>query len=60
MHWYGWTANTLIGGAIFGMLATMLPENVDQKDSVVAHLDRAARLRAGPDLWPEILLALES
>ena len=31
MHWYGWTANTLIGGAIFGMLATMLPENVTRR-----------------------------
>ena len=36
----------------------MLPENVDQKDPVVAHLDRAARLRADPDLCAEILLAL--
>jgi hypothetical protein len=31
MHWYGWTANTLIGGAIIGGLATMLPENVTRK-----------------------------
>ena len=31
MHWYGWTANTLIGGAIFGMLATMLPESVTRR-----------------------------
>jgi hypothetical protein len=26
MHWYGWTAATLIGAGILGMLATMLPE----------------------------------
>ena len=25
MHWYGWTANTLIGSAILGGLATLLP-----------------------------------
>jgi hypothetical protein len=31
MHWYGWTANTLIGAAIFGFLATMLPENVTRR-----------------------------
>ena len=31
MHWYGWTANTLIGGAIFGILATMLPEKIVRK-----------------------------
>jgi hypothetical protein len=26
MHWYGWTATTLIGSAILGVIATMLPE----------------------------------
>jgi hypothetical protein len=26
MHWYGWTATTLIGAAVLGMLATLLPE----------------------------------
>jgi hypothetical protein len=25
MHWYGWTANTLIGAAVLGLLATRLP-----------------------------------
>ena len=28
MYWYGWTATTLIGAAILGMLATMLPEKM--------------------------------
>jgi DNA-binding transcriptional LysR family regulator len=28
MHWYGWTANTLLGAATAGLLATMLPENI--------------------------------
>ena len=36
MYWYGWTANTLIGSAVLGVLATMLPESIDQKDSAVA------------------------
>jgi hypothetical protein len=31
MHWYGWTANTLIGSAILGILAAMLPENVTRR-----------------------------
>jgi hypothetical protein len=31
MHWYGWTANTLIGGAVLGGLATLLPENIARK-----------------------------
>ena len=31
MHWYGWTANTVIGAAILGGLATMLPENLTRK-----------------------------
>jgi len=28
MYWYGWTATTLIGAAILGMLATLLPERM--------------------------------
>ena len=28
MYWYGWVATTLIGAAILGMLATMLPEKL--------------------------------
>jgi hypothetical protein len=28
MHWYGWTANMLIGSSIFGLLAAVLPEKV--------------------------------
>ena len=31
MYWYGWTATTLIGGAILGGLATLLPENIIKK-----------------------------
>ena len=31
MYWYGWTATTLIGGAILGLLATMLPQQVTRK-----------------------------
>ena len=31
MHWYGWTANTLIGAAILGFLAAMLPEKLTRK-----------------------------
>ena len=31
MHWYGWTANTLIGSAVLGFIATMLPESVIRK-----------------------------
>ena len=31
MHWYGWTANMLIGSAVLGVLATFLPENLTRK-----------------------------
>ena len=31
MHYYGWTANMLIGSAVLGILATFLPENVTKK-----------------------------
>ena len=31
MHWYGWTANTLVGAGIIGGLATTLPENLTRK-----------------------------
>jgi hypothetical protein len=31
MHWYGWTANTLIGAAILGLLATRLPDSTARK-----------------------------
>jgi hypothetical protein len=31
MHWYGWTAATLIGGAVLGLVATKLPESVVRK-----------------------------
>ncbi len=57
MHWYGWTANTLIGGPSSDACHDVAGKR-HQKDSFVAHLDRAAHLRADPDLWAEILLAL--
>ena len=31
MHWYGWTAITLIGAGVLGFLATLLPESTARK-----------------------------
>jgi hypothetical protein len=31
MHWYGWTANMLIGSAVLGILATFLPERLTRR-----------------------------
>jgi hypothetical protein len=31
MYWYGWTATTILGGAILGALATLLPEGAIKK-----------------------------
>jgi hypothetical protein len=31
MYWYGWTATTILGGAILGALATLLPESTVKK-----------------------------
>jgi hypothetical protein len=31
MYYYGWTVNMLIGSAVLGLLATMLPENITRK-----------------------------
>jgi RsiW-degrading membrane proteinase PrsW (M82 family) len=31
MYWYGWTASTLIGSAILGGLATLLPEKLTNR-----------------------------
>jgi hypothetical protein len=31
MHWYGWTAATLIGAGVLGLIATRLPESVVKK-----------------------------
>jgi DNA-binding transcriptional LysR family regulator len=31
MYWYGWTLNTLVGAAVLGLLATMLPERVARR-----------------------------
>jgi hypothetical protein len=31
MYWYGWTATTLIAGAVLGFLATWLPESVAKR-----------------------------
>ena len=33
MYWYGWTATTLIGAGVLGLLATMLPESIDRERS---------------------------
>jgi hypothetical protein len=31
MYWYGWTATTLIGSAVLGFIATLLPQHVTRK-----------------------------
>jgi hypothetical protein len=31
MHWYGWTATTLLGAGLLGWLATLLPENMARR-----------------------------
>jgi hypothetical protein len=31
MHWYGWTATTLLGAGVLGWLATLLPENMARR-----------------------------
>lgn len=31
MYWYGWTATTILGCAVLGALATLLPEGVIKK-----------------------------
>ncbi len=31
MYWYGWTASTLLGSAVIGGLATLLPERMTSK-----------------------------
>ena len=31
MYWYGWTVASIIGGAVLGFLATLLPETVTKK-----------------------------
>ncbi len=31
MYWYGWTASTLIGASVLGLLATKLPESTVRK-----------------------------
>ena len=31
MYWYGWIATTLIGSAVLGIFATMLPEKIIKK-----------------------------
>jgi hypothetical protein len=31
MHWYGWTAVMLIGSALLGAIATMLPESMTRR-----------------------------
>src|SRR5262245_58822572 len=31
MYWYGWTVSTLLGSAVLGALATLLPDTVTRK-----------------------------
>ena len=31
MYWYGWTATTVLAGAVVGFLATLLPETMAKK-----------------------------
>lgn len=31
MYWYGWSASTLLGAAVLGGLATLVPERLTQK-----------------------------
>ena len=31
MYWYGWIATSILGAAVLGWLATLLPENVAKK-----------------------------
>jgi hypothetical membrane protein len=31
MHWYGWTANTMIAAGVLGLLATQLPDKLVKK-----------------------------
>lgn len=31
MHWYGWTANTLLGSAVLGLIAAKLPESLTRR-----------------------------
>jgi hypothetical protein len=31
MYWYGWTATTLIGSAVLGFIATLVPQDVTRK-----------------------------
>jgi hypothetical protein len=35
MYWYGWTATTVIVGAIVGFIATLLPESVAKRIPLV-------------------------
>jgi hypothetical protein len=31
MYWYGWTATSMLGATVLGVLATLLPEQVTRK-----------------------------
>lgn len=31
MYWYGWTASTLLGSAVLGLLATLLPDSLTRR-----------------------------
>ena len=51
-------ATTLLGAGVLGLIAAMLPEAHDAKDSARAHLDHAARRGPGSGLRAAVLLAL--
>ena len=60
MYWYGWTASTLLGAGVLGLIATMLPESTARK--IPLSLTWIAPLAGGsdPDLCAAVLLALVS
>ena len=35
MYWYGWTATTLVVGAVVAFIATLLPESISKKIPVI-------------------------
>lgn len=35
MYWYGWTATTLVVGAVVAFIATLLPESIGKKIPVI-------------------------
>ena len=56
MYWYGWTATSMIGGAVLGVLATFLPEPITRKNPAGARLDRSAAGDPAAILFGDALL----